>query len=393
MGWLESVAKSRQRLLAVPEGQRYSCRRCGWCCRWWKIEVTPEERERLLQHDWSSESARLRGLSLFCEQRPPGRSEPSIQTVQLNGQCVFLEEDNLCLIHKVLSEEAKPAGCRRFPVRLGWLHEGIVIGVDYACPAAITSDGAPFEEYLGPVLDRLASGGPELACVRPVEIELHLSPGVPISWQAYLDIEGSLLDILRMPGRAATRRLAGVRALLSCLAGNLPEYLGADVTGARLRLAENRSLAASGAGSVDDSVLRTIAQMAPAIGDMETSHSSTSGRGSAAIGYALSIARGTGSLYLQTLHSTVDLDTLGRVECDLDAPQFDALLTRFLSNYVMRKSLLESPDLEAGCEYLGLCLSLVQWYARVSAASEGRMLAARSDVIAGIQVVEKAYVP
>src|SRR5512135_2498596 len=135
--------------LAVPEGQRYSCRQCGWCCRWWKIEVTPAERDRLLGRDWAKDSPRLEGVQLFWEHSLPDQAQPAIQTAHLRGRCVFLEEDGLCLIHAVLGEDAKPSSCGRFPVITGFVNCEPLAAVDFSCSSAVRNEGEPFEKVAG----------------------------------------------------------------------------------------------------------------------------------------------------------------------------------------------------------------------------------------------------
>ncbi len=397
MASLEAVRGVQRLELAVPDGQKYSCRMCGGCCRWWRIEVTPAERDRLLAHDWASESPRLEGIKLFEETKARDRWEGRIQTALLDGQCVFLEGDGLCLIHKTLGLDAKPAGCRRFPVRLAVTPGGILMGADYACQAVILNLGEPFEELAGGIREQLAWRGLGMAQTSATEIESALIPGMALPWPAYMEVESALLEILGKAGYLVTTRLAAAGELLSAMAIDWSGRRVVERDDAQKWLSKERGrdysrpfLAAKASHSP---VSLAVSSLAPAIGNLEVPHSPASPMGSAAIGYAMAVAAEEGVLYLSTLDATVDLSAAGRVACDMDDAKFDDYLRRFLGSYVMRKSLLDSPDLKAGWEYLVTCFNLVQWYARASASLAERHQVGLDDLIAGIQVVEKAYVP
>lgn len=350
-----------------------------------------------MDHNWAVESPRLRGIKLFDERRVPGRAESVIQMAQVGGQCVFLEEDQLCLIHKVLGLAAKPASCKLFPVRLGSSPEGILLGADYACPSVIRNEGEPFALLEQAAGEQLGWDGLAPAVHHGMEINPELVPGFLMPWPVYLAVESSLLGLLWTADCPVTSRVAAGRQLLSAMALEWDGRRDVDTDSARKWLAARRNLAHLSPdlmeGESVSPVLQPVATLARLIGSAEAPHSSTSGAGSAAIGYAMAVAGEAGRLYLSTLNSTVDLTEASRVTCEMDAPSYSGYLTRFLANYVMRKSLLASPNLKDGWDYLCSCFSLIQWYARVSATHGGRAAAGDDDVVMGIQVVEKAYVP
>lgn len=347
--------------MGVPEGQRYSCRQCGWCCRWWKITVTPEERDRLLAHDWATEDPRLAGVDLFWEHRAPGEPFPVIQTAQIRRRCVFLDSDEFCIIHKVLGEEAKPATCRRFPIIAGFVGCEPVATLDYSCSSVIRSTGEPAAALEGEVshwlteASRLVHWSSEL---RPVRVG-----GEEMRWESYLKLEEDLLNLITDSAKPLSERLSAGYRLIS----------GDDMGGG--------------------SLLPPLGRIAPMIADVETPHSPTSGRGSKSIGYALSVAGGSDSVHLSTLGITVDMEAASEVVLDMDSPEFANPLVRFFSGYVMGKSLLKSGTIADGWIYMATCVAIATWYAKASAASQGRSAAGLEDVITGLQVVGKAFVP
>ncbi|MHB1160096.1 MAG: YkgJ family cysteine cluster protein [Chloroflexota bacterium] len=376
--------------LAVPDGQRYSCRQCGWCCRGWRIQVDPAERDRLRAHDWAAESPRLRDLWLFEERWLPGQTEPSVQTAQILGRCVFLEPDGLCLIHELLGEEAKPATCRRFPLQLGLTPSEALVGADYSCLAMVLNRGEPVSVADGTLRGWLEEAGPDAMACRDAEPELLLAPGVRMDWAAYLRLESALLSILGRRDTPVTLRLASARDLTAAVGGKGGggRRLGEADVGSWLEGNPPDSLAVPLCLS-----LPSVSELASSIGELESPHSSTTGRGTAALGYALAVAEGSGRIYLSTLEGWADLEALGRATCDLDAPAFDDYLTRYLSNQLLRQSLLKSPSLREGLDHLVRCLAMVRWYASASATISGRARTEVDDLVAGIQAVEKRYVP
>ncbi len=384
-------------MVAVPDGQRYSCRECGECCRWWPIEVTRAERDRLLAHDWAAESPRLRGIKLFEETALRGGRERRIQTAHLGGSCVFLEEDGLCLIHKVLGLEAKPAGCRRFPVRMAVTPDGILMGADYACRAVILNDGRPFDELEEGIIAELPGEGLRKLQASASETQTALVPGMIVPWAAYMEVETALLEILGSARYSVTTRLAAANALLSAMAADWSGRHVVERERVREWLITERDLDYSRAFEASEPSRtggsRPVVRVAPAIGNVEAPHPPESLMGSAAIGYAMAIAAEEGVLYLSTLDAMVDLTAVGQIACDMDAPEFDDYLTRFLSSYVMRKSLLQSSDLKTGWEHLITCFDLIHWYTRASASLSVGHQVSLDDLVRGIQVVEKAFVP
>ncbi len=391
-----------QRLLtAVPRGQRYSCRQCSWCCRWWRIEVTPADRDRIFALDWAAESPRLRGVALFEEQRLPGRADPVIQTAQVGGQCVFLEEDGLCLIHKLLGPEAKPIVCQGFPLVLGRTVDGVLVGGNYACAGLAGNEGMPFARQEAFVLELLerpeAEDRAAIGLDSVIDPEPLLSGGTRMSWRAYLELERSLLEVLARREFTVTQRLLAAGALVSALAVRSARkaLLGEEEVGAWLEERRQDGYTRAFARALDAGSTHPLwqrAALAPVVAEVEAAPLSATDPGSRPTRYALAIVRGAGEIPLSTLRGRVNLAAMKRVVFDQDSPRFDDYLTRFLSNFLIRKSLLESASLKEGCDHLCLYLALIRWYALASAAMGSRGEVEEQDLIAGIQVVEKGYV-
>lgn len=114
--------------VVLPEGNIH-CTGCGRCCHLVIGPLDADDVDRLSGLDWAAH-----GL-----QRPDPwiRTDPQDGSVYMaqgpDDACVFLDPDNLCRIHKLFGEAAKPDPCRMFPlapvlragqVRVGLTYEG-----------------------------------------------------------------------------------------------------------------------------------------------------------------------------------------------------------------------------------------------------------------------------
>ena len=84
----------------------------------------------------------------------------------IKDACVFLDDDNLCAIHKELGLEAKPFMCKHFPNHVTSTPEGIIATLDFACPTVVADEGPPFQEQEAEIRTRIAEWrqvGPALA--------------------------------------------------------------------------------------------------------------------------------------------------------------------------------------------------------------------------------------
>ena len=97
--------------LHIPEASCFECIRCGRCCSSLEVTLSPAEYERLSGRDWAAADPRLDGASLFARtRRNPAR--PWRLRARRDGRCVFLGDDNLCIIHAEMGPRAKPLPCR-----------------------------------------------------------------------------------------------------------------------------------------------------------------------------------------------------------------------------------------------------------------------------------------
>ncbi len=95
----------------LPLFQRFDCHHCGYCCRNLVVNVSAEDRRRIIAAGWAD---RLSGTPLFETYRLFGRRYRRLAH-RPEGGCVFLREDGLCRLHAETGAETKPLACRLYP--------------------------------------------------------------------------------------------------------------------------------------------------------------------------------------------------------------------------------------------------------------------------------------
>ena len=113
----------------MPE---FSCGGCGACCAQpWGVVIEAEKAHALDRHDFSA-YPQLKGKRLYRSEKgaPP---DTYILEKGEGVRCIFLDEQNLCIIHKELGPASKPYPCLKFPYNLASTATQDRISVDYGC--------------------------------------------------------------------------------------------------------------------------------------------------------------------------------------------------------------------------------------------------------------------
>lgn len=119
-----------------PDGLSYECSSCGKCCRRnWRIEVESENIKMI------EDFARKKGIEKSLV-RCRGISSPILNMRSGRG-CVFLDENNRCLIHGV----AKPLMCRVFPMKPVKTPDGYYVRISFACNSVRKNSGKSVNAY------------------------------------------------------------------------------------------------------------------------------------------------------------------------------------------------------------------------------------------------------
>lgn len=129
----------------ILDWQHYTCNCCGRGCRSFLVPVRPEEREAIsAQRDWRTF---LHVKDLFVKHRAAGPAGFGLAKWP-DGRCIFLDADNLCLIHKYYGLQAKPLACQLFPFVFTPFAGSLRVGLRFDCPGVCTSDGRNLSDYI-----------------------------------------------------------------------------------------------------------------------------------------------------------------------------------------------------------------------------------------------------
>ncbi len=127
--------------LTLPTIQNWSCHNCGGCCRQHAIEVTEEERQRILSQGWTANDGTPSGNAVFERLGGPPWAKRFQLAHQADGACVFLDEHGLCRIHAKFGESAKPLACRIYPYAFHPAGKKVTVSLRFSCPSVVASLG------------------------------------------------------------------------------------------------------------------------------------------------------------------------------------------------------------------------------------------------------------
>lgn len=133
--------------LELPVLQNWSCHNCGGCCRQHLIEVTEEERQRLIGQNWTAADGVDRPI-LEWHAGPPWKKRYRLAHRE-DGGCVFLNEQGLCRIHAKFGEPAKPLACRIYPYAFHPKGKGFSVSLRYSCPSVVANLGTAVVQQTG----------------------------------------------------------------------------------------------------------------------------------------------------------------------------------------------------------------------------------------------------
>ena len=143
--------------LELPTIQNWSCHNCGGCCRQHAIEITEEERQRIISQNWPGEPGIPGDRPLLVRLGIFPWSKRYRLGHQADGACVFLDERGLCRIHAKFGEQAKPLACRIYPYAFHPAGKKITVSLRFSCPSVAANRGTSLvaQQHELKVLERL----------------------------------------------------------------------------------------------------------------------------------------------------------------------------------------------------------------------------------------------
>lgn len=132
--------------LELPTIQNWSCHNCSGCCREHLIEVTEEERQRILQQNWSEQDGIPAGQPTLIWYAGPPWNKRYRLAHRADGACVFLNKQGLCRIHAKFGEAAKPLPCQVYPYAFHPAGKKVAVSLRYSCPSVVANKGANLQQ-------------------------------------------------------------------------------------------------------------------------------------------------------------------------------------------------------------------------------------------------------
>jgi len=127
--------------LKLPTIQNWSCHNCSGCCREHLIEITDEERQRVLDQKWTAKDGVADDQPVVVAHAGPPWKRRYRLAHRNDGACVFLNEDGLCRIHAKFGEAAKPLACRVYPYAFHPSGKRITVSLRFSCPSVVANKG------------------------------------------------------------------------------------------------------------------------------------------------------------------------------------------------------------------------------------------------------------
>ncbi len=145
----------------LTKTDRFSCGSCTNCCdQPWRTMIEADKARALDGHDFSK-YPQLAGKRFYAP-AADGRDGFFDLAKGEGTRCLFLDADGLCIIHKELGAEAKPAMCRQFPFLPSRTWTDDRLALNYGCPTV--------QRNKGELLTEQAS---EIAAVLPESSKPH----------------------------------------------------------------------------------------------------------------------------------------------------------------------------------------------------------------------------
>jgi Fe-S-cluster containining protein len=187
--------------LRIPD-ERFSCQSCGRCCTRWTITADETKAEQLRRLDWVDPDP-------FIKRSGEG---DSYRIKMVDGRCFFLDDDDRCRIHSKVSYNAKPEGCKAFPLLVGQVAGNTHLRLSFYCPAVTANSGKRLRDQQRWIQSTLKAAG-DVERKAP----LSLDPELELTLRDLEAIEGLLARLLEEREHPVEQRLAAGAAVLARL--------------------------------------------------------------------------------------------------------------------------------------------------------------------------------
>ncbi len=195
-----------------PDKILYECIKCGICCNnYWELPVDKTSVDKLNSDDeFKNLQITQKNSGAFSESKIiPGQY--CLKTKDSN--CIFLDLQKICLLHKNLGGHKKPQTCIDYPFSYIITPDGIQVVPSFACSSILKEVGSPLSTYTNYFKENIKSNKKIFELKKPIK----LSERLEISFDVYKKIERGLLDFLNVEVYSVDDRLVGGSIYLNLL--------------------------------------------------------------------------------------------------------------------------------------------------------------------------------
>ena len=346
----------------------------------------------------------MKGLYDGAEQvMVPGTDPGTVKIARkAEGSCVFYGKDHLCAVHKILGAAAKPQVCRDFPYRYVETPGGSYVGLSFVCPSVRGNLGQAVSEQE----DALLAHRKTAASVQDAPETIHLNRRIALTWEEYLALESSFLDLLSAKELPVSIGLIACSVVAAYVDAFEIQRDGTPRIGPGVRFHDNEVQdflnVIKRAGYADAiNAAQRPRKISPMLRrmilGMFTSFANVLHRSTGRLGTVLAVvasyavnASPWGRIRLKPIPGRVSHKRLAAGRLPSEGNQ-EELLRRYVSHCIFRKDLLLGSNVTRRLRLLILQVSLLPWYAEAEAASHGRATPTDEDFSEAIAHVERLY--
>jgi Fe-S-cluster containining protein len=375
--------------ILISPGTRFTCIPCGFCCGFCDIHIDRQRKDSLELKDWvrtqSHDLEERKHQSLF---KILGQGDQWL-IQRRRGFCSFLDDHLLCSIHATEGFDAKPLVCQQYPNIYFRTPRGIEVFLDHSCPEVVRNTGETVTpEAIARTLPR--------EYVQDVGPTFHLSSTIDLEWEAYLQLEEVLLQVLKLPLTYEARILC-LNELACELGVQLANHKSATVKevkeiltrilSADMREVISRIGRVPANPSKRDLYLAILLQWVESTFSGEVGHVQIgSGR---VIKNILKQWKGIGEHSFVAFKFRVSFNQMREVDFDAQAETVKDALDRYLRYQIKTLVGAGKIPITKRLAITATNFALVRWLSRAYAASNGRSQVVLEDVVFGIKIVEK----
>jgi Fe-S-cluster containining protein len=385
--------------ILLPDWINYECVGCGRCCRrGFNIYCPAADKERLEKTDWAGRFSRLAEKKLF-----PATGGGYRFGVSESGACLFLDDDNLCLMHKEIGYENKILNCRMYPFKLIHSHGKVHVGVLFSCPAVMENRGAPVASRKTQI-EKLLAEQDRLFPPPPFEEEARFDKSRKISYRDLRFLEDVIIEALAEGKISLIKKIVFASELLDRLEACDDEiFTGKIFYETLLHMREraldealNGGISAPKVGKLEQALVRQFLNLPNAASLTDLSSSSFGKRFSARLrraGMALAGLFSPGKIH--TEHGAAEIMAVRKVDALHLPEESEELLSRYLRTRFFARMYFgregQGLTVLSGARLTLSLAALVLWYAKAEAAVRGAAAVSPEDVKRAVLQVEHIF--